>query len=238
MNNASIKTDRTIGLLLILGAVLLFIPYTILTLTFGYPDILREDPGLILTRFSAGGPALIWTWLAFALVGLPLLFADMLIGQRLEQKHSVVRPATTLGIIGLIVQMVGLLRWTFVVPVLAKNYATGNDMVREASKVAFQTIHQYGGVVLGEHLGQLFTIGWTLMMTYAFAQLKLFPKWLIWMGYLASGIYFLAQAELLATVMPGFPVWGPAGFLGSTLWLIWLILVGVKFWGAKAAIEK
>ena len=32
-----------------------------------------------------------------------------------------------------------------------------------------------------------------------------------------------------ATVMPGFPVWDMAGFLGSTLWLLWLILVGVRF---------
>jgi hypothetical protein len=49
------------------------------------------------------------------------------------------------------------------------------------------------------------------------------------MGFTSSFIYFLAQAELLATVIPGFPVIGVAGFLGSTLWLIWLIVVGVKF---------
>jgi hypothetical protein len=63
-------------------------------------------------------------------------------------------------------------------------------------------------------------------MTAAFAKLKLFPQWIIWLGYISSGIYLMAQAELFATVMPNFPVWGMAGFIGSTLWLIWLIIVG------------
>jgi hypothetical protein len=49
------------------------------------------------------------------------------------------------------------------------------------------------------------------------------------MGFIASFIYFLAQAELLATVIAGFPVIDLAGFAGSTLWLLWLILTGVHF---------
>lgn len=223
------NNGKSIGALLIAGAVALFVPYTILTIIFDYPNILREETGVILTRFRAGGPALIWTWFAFALVGLPLLKAYVLIGQKLEDRVASVRWATTLGIIGLVVQMVGLLRWTFVVPVLAETFATGNEMAREASKIAFQTIHQYGGVVLGEHLGQLFTIAYTVLISAAFDRLQMFPKWVIYFGYVTSGIYLLAQAELFATVMPGFPVWGLAGFLGSTLWLVWLIIVGVRF---------
>lgn len=59
--------------------------------------------------------------------------------------------------------------------------------------------------------------------------MKLFPKWIGWLGYTSAIIYFLAQAELLSTVIPGFPVWDMAGFIGSTLWLVWLIIVGAKF---------
>ena len=229
MKNLSFNPEKTIGVLLILGGVLLFIPYTILTITFDYPTILREDVGVILTRFHQGGSSLIWTWWAFAMVGLPLLKAYILIGQHLENRLYFVRWATYLGVISLVVQMIGLLRWTFVVPVLATNYINGNEMTQEATKIAFQVIHQYGGVVLGEHIGQLFTIAWTLMMAFAFDKLQLLPKWLIWFGYIASGIYLLAQAELFATVIPNFPVLALAGLVGSTLWLIWLILVGFKF---------
>lgn len=46
---------------------------------------------------------------------------------------------------------------------------------------------------------------------------------------IASFIYLLAQAEMIATVVPTFPVIDVAGFLGSTLWLLWIILIGIKF---------
>lgn len=229
MKSQDFNTEKLIGILLITGAVALFIPYTLLTIIFDYPDILRKDTGVILTQFKAGGNTLIGTWFAFALVGLPLFGAYILIGHKLENKLWFVRLATVIGVIGLIVQMIGLLRWTFVVPILANNFTNGNAITKEASKVAFQVIHQYGGVVLGEHLGQLFTIFWTILISLAFGQLKLFPRWVSGLGYVSSGIYLLAQAELFATVIPNFPMWDLAGFLGSTLWLIWLVIVGVRF---------
>jgi hypothetical protein len=227
------KTEKTIGILLILGALGVLVPYIALTIIFDYPNILRQETGIILTKFHEGGNGLIWTWWAFAILGLPLLVAYILIGQKLEQKLNFVRWSTTLGVIGLLVQMIGLLRWTFVVPVLANNFVTGNEIVKATSKIAFQVIHQYGGVVLGEHIGQLFTILWTILMSVAFDKLKLFPKWIIWLGYISSIIYLLAQTELFATVMPYIPVAGLAGFIGSTLWIFWLIVIGIKMLQVK-----
>lgn len=221
--------EKTIGILLILGALGVLIPYTVLTITFDYPSILREETGSILTKFHQGGTTLIWTWWAFAFLGLPLLEAVVLIGQQYKDKFYFVRWATTLGVIGVLVQFIGLLRWTFVVPVLANNFVAGTEMAKEANKVAFQVIHQYGGVILGEHIGQLFTILWTVMISSAFMQLKLFPKWVNGLGFVSSFIYLLAQAELFATVIPNFPILEMAGFIGSTLWIIWLLIIGIKF---------
>lgn len=143
MKNNTVITEKTIGNQLITGGILLFIPYTILSIIFEYPVILRQDTGVILSKFHAGGNTLIWTWWAFAMVGLPLLGAFIQIGQKLENRLPFVRTATYLGVISLIVQMVGLLRWTFVVPVLANSYVGGNEMTQEAAKMAFQVIHQY-----------------------------------------------------------------------------------------------
>ncbi|MBD2701347.1 DUF4386 domain-containing protein [Spirosoma sp. BT702] len=230
MTSSSIPSNRLIGFLLILGAVLVLIPYTLLTITFNYPLVLREEPGQVLTQFHAGGSTLIFTWLAFALSGFPLLIAYVLIGQRFENQVYFVRLATTLGVTSGLVQIVGLLRWTFVVPVLATNYVNTTDpAIRAASVAAFQTIHQFGGVLLGEHLGQLLTIAWTILIARTFAQLALFPSWVSWFGYVASAIYLMAQGDLLATVIPGFPAWDLAGLLGSTFWLVWLVTVGVQF---------
>jgi hypothetical protein len=104
------RTEKIIGILLILGAVGVFIPYTILTIIFDYPDILREDAGVILTRFHEGGASLILVWFLFAILGLPLILAYVSIGQKLENKFYFIRWATTLGVISGIVQVIGLLR--------------------------------------------------------------------------------------------------------------------------------
>jgi len=226
--------NKTIGSLMILGAVALFVPYILLTIIFDYPDILRKDTAHVLTQFHAGGSKLIWTWFAFAITGLPLLPAYILLGKSLESKVPMMRVATTIGVIGLVVQMIGLLRWTFVVPVLADAFVNSNDeAIKAAAIINFKLIHQFGGVLLGEHLGQIFTIAWTVMVTMTFAKLKLVPRWINWLGYISSVFYLSAQADLFATVMPGFPVWHMAGFIGSTLWLVWLITIGIVFIKAK-----
>lgn len=223
------KRQNFIGLLLIVGSIGVFIPYTILTMIFDYPDILRKDAGTILQQFHAGGSTLIFTWWAFAILGLPLLIAYVLIGQVLERSLGFIRWVTTIGVISGIVQIIALLRWVFVIPVIANTYMTGDDSTKMAAVVSFRTVHQFGGVLLGEHIGQLFTIIWTIMISIAFLKLKFFPQWISWLGILSSLIYLLAQLELFATVIPGFPVWDMAGFIGSTLWLLWLLITGIMF---------
>jgi hypothetical protein len=221
-------SNKTIGTLFIAGAIAVFIPYIALTIIFEYPDILRQGTSTVLRKFHDGGSTLIWTWFAFAVAGIPLLPAYILLGQKLEQKAQWIRVATNLGVIGLIVQMIGLLRWTFVVPVLAESFVNATDpATKSAAIIAFKTIHQFGGVILGEHLGQFFTIAWTVMISISSAKLNIFSKSIRWLGYSSSFIYLLAQTELFATVIPGFPVWDMAGFIGSSLWLLWLILIGI-----------
>lgn len=233
------KIEKTIGILLILGAVGVLVPYTVLTLTFDYPDILRQDSGAVLTRFQAGGPLLIFTWLAFALLGLPLLAAYPLIGKLLETRLPHTGWVTHTGVISVVVQVVGLLRWVFVVPVLASDFVNAdNPATKEAVLVTFKAVHQFGGVLLGEHLGQLLTIIWTVYMSSALLKLRIIPRWLSVLGYVASLVYLPAQADLFATVIPRFPVIDVAGLLGSTLWLLWLILVGVRFLNAKKAVPS
>jgi hypothetical protein len=117
-----------------------------------------------------------------------------------------------------------------VVPVLATEYVNTSSLAKQESlENSFTLIHQFGGVLLGEHLGQLLTVIWTVFVSRALLKDHVIPKWLAVWGFITSVIYLLAQAELLATVIPGFPVIDLAGLIGSTGWLLWIILVGLKF---------
>jgi hypothetical protein len=229
------ETQLLTGALLIVGAILINIPYTMLITTFDYPDILRAPTGEVLTRFAAGGRQLIWTWLAFAWVGLPLVLAILLLpraltdGENSDRSRPFVYLATFFGATGALAQMFGLLRWSPVVSVLARMYTapTAGEGTREAVAAVFQAVHQYGGVVVGEHIGQTFTVLWMILLSIGLLRKATFPRWLPVAGLVAAGVYALAQGELLATAMPGFPYWGAAGLVGSLLWLAWLIALGI-----------
>lgn len=218
------------GIFFIVGALLVNIPYTLLIMNFDYPDILRQPTAEILTKFQAGGDTLIYTWLAFAWVGLPMLFGAIMLKQILADEHaSFLETATTLGVIGFIVQVVGLLRWVFVVPALARLYTdpAADSATQAAVAAVFTAVHQYGGVILGEHMGQFLIILWMSMISGIMYKSKMFSKWIAVLGWVASAIYILAQTELLATAIPAFPVIDWAGLVGSLLWLVWMIVMGV-----------
>ncbi len=220
---------RTTGFMFILGAILVNIPYTLLIMNFDYPDILRQPPGAILEQFAAGGSSLVWTWLAFAWVGLPILIGILLLPKAMEDQTPASQAALYFGSVGAVAQIIGLLRWPFVVSVLARTYSDplSSSVTKEAIAAVFQAVHQYGGVVLGEHIGQVFTILWMILLSVSIWHNRHIPRWLPISGFIAAGVYALAQGELLATAIPGFPVWGPAGLIGSLLWLGWLVALGI-----------
>ena len=218
------------GIFFIVGALLVNIPYTLLIMNFDYPDILRQPTAEIFTKFQAGGDTLIYTWLAFAWVGLPMLFGAIMLKQILSDEHApFLETATTLGVIGFIVQVVGLLRWVFVVPALARLYTdpAADSATQAAVAAVFTAVHQYGGVILGEHMGQFLIILWMSMISGIMYKSKMFSKWVAVLGWVASAIYILAQTELLATAIPTVPVIDWAGLVGSLLWLVWMIVIGV-----------
>ncbi len=229
LHDSEQKGFRLTGWLLMAGAWGVLIPYILLSIHFEYPQILREDPLVILSKFQAGGVPLIMTWLAFAVLGLPLLVAYVMLGKKLEGKWAPARWLTTFGVISMVAQMAGLLRWVFVVPVLARHLPAGDPATEQALRIAFEVQHQAGGVLLGEFVGQFFTVVWTIGMAWGLWKQGLIPGWLMWVGLIGAGIYGLGQGELFATVIPGLAHISWAGFAGSSLWLIWLMLLGGRW---------
>lgn len=225
---------RRTGILLIMLVVLSNIPYVLLIQTFGYDDILREPVDVVLTKFQSGGTGLILTWFAFGLAALLFIPASVLLSQVLNLPTSRTdRPdlftATLMGALSGILQAIGLMRWVFVVPVLANLYTSSgaSTTTREAVSVVYQAVHQYGGVVMGEHLGQTLLVGWTLGTGLAMRSSPLFKAWVAWWGLFTTPLMLLGQTELLATAISGMPVLEttPIGFI---LWEIWLLVVGIS----------
>ena len=201
---------------------------TVLSSTFDWPDILREPPDVVLPAFVDGGTSLVWTWFAvawtYAILLVPILLLPAALGRR---DDPVLRAATFVGAASVLLSLIGFLRWVFVVPALAESYVAGDATTKSAVAAAWMAQHQFGGALLGEHLGQLLAIGWSITVSIVILRTGILWRWVGWAGLVASVLYLFNQGDILATAVPGFPVFDLAGFAGSSLWAIWLIALGV-----------
>jgi hypothetical protein len=170
----------------------------------------------------------VWTWFltawTYAILLVPMLLLPAALGRR---DDPVLRAATYVGATSVVLSLIGFLRWVFVVPPLARSYVTADATTRTAVDAAWTAQHQFGGALLGEHLGQLLVIGWSVVVSILILRTRAQPSFLGWVGLVASVLYLFNQGDILATAVPGFPVWDLAGLLGSTLWGLWVLALGV-----------
>jgi Domain of unknown function (DUF4386) len=222
------RLRRTTGGLFVAGALAFAGAATVLSSTFEWPDILREPADVVLPAFVAGGTSLVWTWFAtawtYAILLVPVLLLPTALGRRGD---PALRVATYVGAASVVLSLIGFLRWVFVVPPLADSYVAGDAATRAAVDAAWTAQHQFGGALLGEHLGQLFVIGWSVTVSVIILRSRVLPRWLGVTGLAVSAVYLLNQGDILATAVPGFPVWDLAGLLGSTGWGLWVAALGV-----------
>jgi hypothetical protein len=126
-----------------------------------------------------------------------------------------------------VLSLIGFLRWVFVVPPLADSYVNGDATTRAAVDAAWTAQHQFGGALLGEHLGQLLAIGWSITLSVIILRTRTLPRWLGVAGLAVSVLYLTNQGDVLATAVPGFPVWDLGGLIGSSGWGLWVATLGV-----------
>jgi hypothetical protein len=230
------RLQRVTGSLFLVGAVAFAIAATVLSSTFDWPDILREPAGVVLPEFEAGGSSLVWTWFAtawtYAILAVPILLLPVALGRR---DDPALRVATYIGATSVVLALVGFLRWVFVVPALAHSYVTGNATTQAAAEAAFTAQHQFGGALLGEHLGQVMAIGWSVTVSIVIVRTRVLPRWLGIVGLTVSALYMFNQGDIPATAVAGFPVWDLAGLLGSTTWGLWVAALGVTLLLGRAS---
>jgi len=226
-----VSLDRAAGALLVglpIGFNLFFL---LLGRAFDYPDILRSPVGTILSRFQAGGLPLKLLWYGFMLTAIMLAPLAVLLGQVLARDGlGLVPVATTIGVLAAVVQFLGLARWPFLVPALARTYEDPNSgpAAREATAVVFDSFHRYLGVAVGECLGYLFTGAWTLLVASAMLQSSSFDDWLAWLGIAVGALLVLGSLEFVGPFEEH--GWKPAATIvpiAYTAWSLWLITAGI-----------
>ena len=222
---------------LVAGASLLALPvafnatFAALASSFDYPDILRRPTSEVLARFRAGGTRLVLTWWVFALTAIALAPVAVVLAAALRAANDTLLTAGMItGVLAALVQFLGLVRWPFLVPYLARIDADpeASDSRREAVDVVFQSFHRYLGVAVGEHLGYLFTGAWTVLVGVAFTQASEGPAWLGFAGIVVGAVLALCSLEFVGPAeRTGWRLAGAVTPIAYVAWSIWLVGVGV-----------
>jgi hypothetical protein len=219
--------ERGAGALLLILPVAFNVFFFLLARRFDYPDILRSPTAEILSRFQAGGVRLKLLWYGFMLTAVLLAPLAVLLGQLLARDGLAVVPtATVVGVLAAVVQFLGLARWPFLVPALARTYhdPASSQAMRDATVVTFESFHRYLGVAVGECLGYLFTGAWTVLVGVAMLQSSAFEAWLAWPGIaiglllVAGSLEFVGRFEEKGWELAGAIV--PIAYIAWSLWLI------------------
>src|ERR671929_1194780 len=173
------RLGRVTGALFVASAVTFAASASVLSSTFDWPDILREPAEVVLPAFAAGGTGLVWTWFAtawtYAVLAVPILLLPAVLGRR---DDPVLRVATGAGAASVVLSLIGFLRWVFVVPPLAESHLAGDATTQAAVEAAWTAQHQFGGALLGEHLGQLLAIAWSVSLSAIILRTRVLPRWL------------------------------------------------------------
>jgi hypothetical protein len=225
-----VSVEAAAGVVLIVAPLWFNANFALLGKRFEYPDILRRPTSEVLERFRAGGSGLILLWWTFMLSGLLLIAGAVLLGQVLGFGF-IVPVATTIGVLAGFVQTLGLLRWVYVVPGLARAYtdpSAGPDQ-KEVTAAIFRALHQYLGVGVGEHLGYLLTGLWSLLVGIAvIGDGTALPVWLGWPGIvIGAGLVVVAAEFLGPNEERGWRLAGAAIPILYVAWSFWLLAMGV-----------
>jgi hypothetical protein len=208
------------GILLIVVPIAFNVFFFLLQRSFDYPAILRKQTGDVLDRFNAGGPRLRATWYGFAFTALLFIPIPALVQQLVPVQPWYLAAATTIGVVAGALQLVGLMRWPFLVPVLASIWKDekATPAHKDAAEVVFEAAHRFIGGGLGEHLGYLLTAVWTILVSVAIIQTHIVSPWLAALGIVAAiGILIVILEEVNLK-------WAALiNAIAYVVWSIWLV---------------
>ena len=225
-------SEQTVaGLALVAAPVLFNVCFALLAARFDYPDILRRPTEEVLERFRAGGSELVLIWWAFTLSALFFSAVVVLLAVAVgDADGTVVLLGAVAGVLASIVQFLGLVRWPFLVPYLAREAAAaGPGSARgEAVSVVFESAHRYFGVAVGEHLGYLLTGIWTILAGFAILGSSVLAGWLGVPGLVIGPLLVIGSLEFVGrNEESGWELVGAVVPIAYIAWSIWLLAIGL-----------
>jgi hypothetical protein len=238
----TIRLLRGTAIFLIIEAMLLTACAIILQIVFQFPAVLTEPAAIVFPLFVKASAIIIPTYYAFALGALFLIPLAFLVQRILSPRPSLFSQiAIAIGVVTAIFQVLGFIRWPFLVPYLATTYTNPqtSEATRQAIIIFYQAFNIYAGHTVGEHLGFLLNAVWGVLVAVAVLRSPLFAgwKWVGWLGILFSlgilgnplgdlGLSFVpTSSSYFATTIPTVTL---IYLVSYSLWIAWLVVLALR----------
>jgi uncharacterized protein DUF4386 len=225
------STATIAGLLLIAVPLAFNGAFALLAARFDYPDVLRKPTAEVLASFRAGGTALVLMWWGFALTAVLMVPLVVLLSSAVSDADgTLLAVTTTVGVLAAAVQFLGLVRWPFLVPYLARVDAdpAASPARREAVDVVFQSFNRYLGVAVGEHLGYGLTGTWTVLAGVALTETAEVPAAFGVAGLVIGPVLALCSLEFVGShERAGWSLAERLTPITYVAWSLWLLATGV-----------
>ena len=242
--DSATRKGRVTAMLVLTGILLIILPiafniaFAALAARFDYPDILRKPTADVLERFRAGGSSLVLLWWAFAMTAVMLAPAAVLLSVSLSgAAPALLATATAIGVLASVTQFLGLIRWPFLVPFLARADAEpdASPARRDAIDIVFQAFNRYLGVAVGEHLGYLLSGAWTILSSVAILTSGVVTGWIGLAGIPIGILLMLCAFEFVGAFEErGWRLAGAITPFVYIAWSLWLVATGVALLVAAA----
>lgn len=203
--NTKAEGQRTAGLyrltalLLVLEFVLFFVSVVVLGAAIDWPSSLDEPASVNLPLIVEQRGAVILgygSYLLYSVLILPLAFLLYFVLKERGTSSPLLAIAVGFGVISALARSLGIVRWLFMVPVLADIYLDpgSNDATRQTVSVVYDAFNAYAGGV-GEILGVgVFGAALFGLVSLAMIRSANFPSWIGYAGLVVAA--FLAAGFL------------------------------------------
>jgi hypothetical protein len=213
------------GIIAATGALVIFAGVTALKNVFGYPDIIRAEPGVIMERLATTvhiTPYLYYFGVGGA--GICMFLFSILFGRILAREGEDIFSALGRGsgMVAGVLLYAGIIRYSILFPRLSELRGSGiyDDKTID---LVFYSLNSYIGDSLAEHAQFTFTAIMILCFGISILRTKVINRWVAVFGFITVPVIIIGNLEQFGV---------KAAFAfnrsGAKMLAIWLLFAGIS----------
>lgn len=218
------STARGAGIVALCGGLAIIGGVMGLKMFFGYPNIIRAEPGVIMEKLYETRnivPYLYYFGVGGA--GICVLFFSMLFAKKLQQEGDEIWSSLgrICGVISGALLYLGIIRYSILFPKLAALRHEGTYDPKMIDLI-FTTMNTYVGESVAEHSQFLFTSLMMIFFGIASLRTKLLPLWMVLFSFVIAVVDLIGNLEHFGCT---FAFWFNRN--GPKMFAAWLLIAGI-----------